>query len=52
MGLNMRIPKFKLQVEGAEGREAKLENDDLLPTSLENRSVILPSAMTRAGLMG
>lgn len=37
MGLKMRIPKFKLQVEGAEGREAKLENDDLLPTPLENR---------------
>lgn len=44
----MQIPKFKLQVEGAEGREANLENDDLLPTPLENRrvSIVLPYDMT------
>jgi hypothetical protein len=39
MGLRLRMPSFKLRVEGAEGREAHLENDDLLPTPKENRYV-------------
>ena len=42
MGLRFRMPSMKLEVEGAEGREAKLENDDLLPTPLENRQVPSP----------
>jgi hypothetical protein len=39
MGLRLRMPSFKLKVDGAVGREAHLENDDLLPTTEENRSV-------------
>jgi len=39
MGLRLRMPSFKLRVDGAEGREAHLENDDLLPTTKENRYV-------------
>jgi hypothetical protein len=31
MGLRLRMPSFKLRVDGAEGREAHLENDDLRP---------------------
>ena len=31
------MPKFQLEVEGAKGREASLENDDLLPVPDERR---------------
>jgi len=34
-GLSM--PTFKLEVDGAKGREASLENDDLLPVPDERR---------------
>jgi hypothetical protein len=41
----MTRPKFRLEVEGAEDREKMLENDDLLPVPLENRSVEAGSGM-------
>ncbi len=39
MGLFSRLPPFKLEVEGAPGREKALENDDLLPVPLHRRCV-------------
>jgi hypothetical protein len=35
MGLRFRLPN--LEVEGAEGREKQLENEDLLPIPQERR---------------
>ena len=44
------MPSFKLKVEGAEGREAHLENDDLLPTTKENRSVLFEAGVIKLEL--
>ena len=33
----LSMPTFKLEVDGAKGREASLENDDLLPVPDERR---------------
>ncbi|OCF32327.1 uridine permease [Kwoniella heveanensis CBS 569] len=38
MGFSLRMPKFRLEVEGAQGREKNLENDDLLPVPAERRT--------------
>lgn len=37
--MGFKIPSFSLHVEGAEGREKQLENDDLLPVPAEQRCV-------------
>jgi hypothetical protein len=35
--MGFKLPTIQWRVEGAEGREKHLENDDLLPVPLEQR---------------